>query len=78
MNEDDVIFFIADHGNDPAYKGTDHTREYVPILVYGDQIKAGVNLGVRKSFADIAATVADMLSIPATPYGESFKDLMMK
>ncbi len=75
MKDDDLIIFTADHGNDPAYKGTDHTREYIPLLVYGKNVKAGVNMGTRKSFADIGATVADILGIKATPYGESLRTL---
>lgn len=78
LNEDDVLFIIADHGNDPCYKGSDHTREYIPILVYGDKIKAGVNIGTRKTFADIAATVSEMLNIPSTPYGTSFMKEILK
>ncbi len=73
MRADDIVIFTADHGNDPGFKGTDHTREYVPILVYGHQVKAGVNLGTRKTFADIAATVADILNIKGTGNGTSFK-----
>ena len=74
MTDEDLIIFTADHGNDPAYKGTDHTREYIPLLVYGKDVKAGVNLGTRKSFADIAATISDVLGIKATDIGESFKN----
>ncbi len=72
MNDDDVIFFTADHGNDPTYKGTDHTREYVPLLVYGKNIKPNVDMGTRKSFADMAATIGDMLGINYSGKGESF------
>lgn len=78
MKDDDIIIFTADHGNDPAYKGTDHTREYIPILVYGKSIKDGVNIGTRKTFADIAATVSDILNIEKTPHGESFKNIILK
>lgn len=74
MNNDDLMIILADHGNDPGYKGTDHTREYIPILIYGDQVKKGVDIGTRKTFADIAATVSDILGIKATPYGNSFKN----
>ncbi|MCD4712405.1 MAG: phosphopentomutase [Clostridiales bacterium] len=74
MKEDDLLIVLADHGNDPAYKGSDHTREYIPILLYGDQVKKGVDIGTRKTFADIAATISDILEIPATPYGTSFKN----
>ena len=60
MNDDDVLIINSDHGNDPTYKGTDHTREYIPVLVYGKNLKSGLNLGTRNSFADIGATVADI------------------
>jgi phosphopentomutase len=78
LEENDLLIITADHGNDPAYKGTDHTREYIPLLVYGKHVKAGVNMGTRKSFADIGATVADLLNIKGTPVGESFKNLIIK
>ena len=77
LKSDDVIIFTADHGNDPGYKGSDHTREYIPMLVYGDSVKAGVNLGTRKTFADIAATTADILDIKQPEIGESFKSLIL-
>jgi len=73
MKASDLLIILADHGNDPAYIGSDHTREYIPILIYGEQVKAGANIGTRKTFADVAATVSDILNIPATPYGMSFK-----
>ena len=73
MKPTDLMIILADHGNDPAYKGSDHTREYIPLLIYGDQVKKGVNIGTRKTFADVAATVSDVLGIKATPYGTSFK-----
>lgn len=78
LKPEDVIIFTADHGNDPTYKGSDHTREYVPIVIYGAGIKANTNIGVRKSFADIANTTSDLLSIPNTGKGESFKQLILK
>ncbi len=78
MRSDDVLIVLADHGNDPTYKGTDHTREYIPILVYGDQVKAGASIGTRKTFADVAATVSELLGIEATPYGESFAKTILK
>jgi len=77
MRKDDILMITADHGCDPMYRGTDHTRENVPVLVYGKEVKPG-NLGVRKSFSDIAATVADIFEIPYGLNGESFKkDLML-
>ena len=72
LGDEDVVMVTADHGCDPAYTATtDHTREYVPLLVLGKRIKP-VNLGTRKSFADIAATVAEMLDVKLDTPGESF------
>jgi phosphopentomutase len=69
LKEDDLLIITADHGNDPIWKGTDHTREYIPLLTYGKKVKPGVNIGTRKSFADIAATIAVSLGIEFdTPY----------
>ena len=74
LGEDDVVMITADHGCDPAYTATtDHTRDYVPLLVLGKQVKP-VNLGTRESFADIAATVADMLDVELATPGKSFKE----
>lgn len=73
MGEDDVLFICADHGNDPTAPGTDHTREYVPILAYGKKVRAGVNLGIRPSFADLGATIADYLGVEMPEHGTSFK-----
>ncbi len=61
LKNDEVLIVTADHGCDPTYEGTDHTREYVPILVYGKEIKGGVDLGIRSTFADIAATIEELL-----------------
>ncbi len=72
MGERDVLIVTADHGCDPTFPGTDHTREYVPLLVFGSGLKAGVNLGTRRTFADVAATVADWLDIDYTCPGTSF------
>ena len=72
LGEDDLVMITADHGCDPAYTATtDHTREYVPLVVLGKQVKP-VNLGTRKSFADIAATVTELLNIPFETPGKSF------
>ncbi len=78
MKEDDLLILCADHGNDPVHSGWDHTREYVPLLIYGKNMKAGVNLGTRKTFADIGATISDYLSVPKTEIGESFYHLIRK
>ncbi len=72
LGDEDVVMITADHGCDPAYTATtDHTREYVPLLVLGKAVKP-VNLGTRTSFADIAATVAEMLQVPFDTPGQSF------
>ena len=72
LDEEDLVMITADHGCDPAYTATtDHTREYVPLLVLGKAVKAG-NLGTRKSFADIAATVTELLGVDYETPGESF------
>ena len=72
LGDEDILMICADHGNDPVAHGTDHTREYVPILVYGKNLKQGVNLGIRQSFADAGASVCDFLGIEGPAIGESF------
>ena len=72
LGEEDIVMITADHGCDPAYTATtDHTREYVPLLILGKQVKA-VNLGTRTSFADIAATVTELLGVEYETEGQSF------
>ena len=63
MKPNDMLIITADHGNDPSTPSTDHDREYVPILVYGEQIKKGIDLGIRLTFADISATILDILNL---------------
>lgn len=72
MTEEDLLIVTADHGCDPGFKGTDHSREYVPCLCYGKSLKQGVNMGIRGSFADIAQTTADFLGVSYHGDGESF------
>lgn len=72
MRDEDILIITADHGNDPTYKGTDHTRETVPMIIYGKSLKQGVDLGIRASFADIAATVAEYLEVEYSTVGKSF------
>jgi len=72
MRHTDVLMLTADHGNDPTTPSTDHSRERVPILVAGPQIHRGVNLGTRNSFADVTATVAELLGVTWDGAGESF------
>ena len=71
LRANDLLIITADHGNDPTYRGTDHTREYVPLLVYGERARAGVRLGDRASLADIGQTVADNFGLKLTA-GKSF------
>lgn len=73
LGDEDILMITADHGNDPDAPGTDHTREYVPVLVYGKSCKKGVDLGIRESFADVGATVCDILNIKMPVIGKSFK-----
>jgi phosphopentomutase len=72
MTNDDLLIITADHGNDPTYKGTDHTREYVPLLVYSPRFAEGKELPLRKTFADIGATVADNFGVKLPEHGISF------
>lgn len=72
MTEDDLLIITADHGNDPTYKGTDHTREYVPLLVYSPRFAEGKELPLRKTFADIGATVAENFGVTKPEHGTSF------
>lgn len=72
MQPGDAIFFTADHGVDPTYRGSDHTREHVPLLVYGKPVRAGVNLGVRSTFADLGQTIAQAFSVTPLVAGTSF------
>ena len=78
MKEEDMLMITADHGCDPGYTGTDHTREYVPCLIYGNEIKAGVNLHTRHGFADMAATIAEALGSSYRGDGVSFFDAIRK
>lgn len=72
LRSDDLLIITADHGNDPTYKGTDHTREYVPLLVASPSISRGRSLGVRETFSDVAATIADIFQVSLPEYGTSF------
>ncbi len=73
LNDDDLLIITADHGCDPTIKNsTDHSREYVPLLVYNNQIKKGVNLGIRETFSDIASTIAENFELKDSFPGKSF------
>lgn len=72
LRDGDLLIITADHGNDPTHHGTDHTREYVPLLVTYPGLKEGIDLGTRETFADVGATVADNFQLPAPEIGRSF------
>ena len=75
MHDDDLLIITADHGNDPTYKGTDHTREYVPLLAYSKQFKQKGVLPIGK-FADISATIIDNFKVKSMENGKSFLGLL--
>jgi len=77
MKDSDLLIITADHGCDPTTESTDHSREYVPVLLYGKNIKAGVNLGTRSTFSDIAATIAEIFRIENTFNANSFLPLIV-
>lgn len=74
MQEGDLLIITADHGNDPVHHGTDHTREYVPLLVYSKDMNEGKELPIRETFADIGATIADNFKVTMPKFGKSFLD----
>lgn len=78
LGSEDILILTADHGCDPTHTGTDHTREYVPMLFHGTCIAPEVGLGIRETFADIGATVADLLGCGLPASGVSMKSLICK
>ncbi len=76
LTEEDLLILTADHGNDPTYFGTDHTREYVPLIVYSKKFIEGGTLPILSTFSDIGSTIADNFKTKKTPYGHSFLKLM--
>lgn len=72
LKDDDLLILTADHGNDPTHHGTDHTREYVPMLAYSPSIKEGKHIEVRETFADIAQTISENFNVKKPKYGKSF------
>jgi len=78
INPLDMMVITADHGCDPTWPGTDHTREFVPLLIWGDPVKKGVSLGTCTSLADLGATAMDYLQVRGTLDGDSFWDLIKK
>ena len=76
LKEDDILYITADHGNDPTWTGSDHTREFVPCIVYSKSFKEPKQLRQGKSFADIGATIAEQFNVKAPKIGESFNNLL--
>jgi phosphopentomutase len=72
MQDTDIAMIVADHGVDPTTESTDHSREYIPLLVFGKQVKNNINLGIRQSFADVAATIGEAFSVTPPKIGTSF------
>jgi phosphopentomutase len=72
MRDDDIAIIAADHGVDPTTPSTDHSREYIPLLVFGKHVRGNVNLGTRKTFSDVGATIAEIFSLEKPEFGESF------
>ncbi len=72
LRDDDLLVLTADHGNDPTTAGTDHSREYVPLLVAGNQVRQGADLGTRRTFADVGQTLADVFGVGPLANGTSF------
>ena len=72
LRDDDLLVITADHGNDPTTPGTDHAREYVPLLVTGQRVRSGVDLGTRRSFADLGQTLAEIFGVGPIAHGTSF------
>lgn len=76
LKEDDLLMITADHGNDPVHAGTDHTREYVPLLAYSPSLKSGGEMPINKTFADIGATIAENFNVKLPEFGQSFLSLI--
>ena len=77
MQEDDILILTADHGCDPTTSSTDHSRDHIPVLVYGKNVKPGVNIGTRETFADIGKTILDFFNVQNELVGKSFlKDIL--
>ena len=77
LKQDDILIITADHGCDPSTPSTDHSREYIPVIVYSKSLKSNIDLGIRKTYADISATVLDYFDLENLKYGTSFKNEIM-
>ena len=78
MGEQDMLILCADHGNDPVHEGWNHTREYIPVIIYGKEIMVNNNLGTLSSFADVGATICDYLGVTTDGAGESLLKRILK
>jgi phosphopentomutase len=78
LEPEDLLIVTADHGNDPTTPSTDHSREYVPVLLHGEAVEPGVDLGTRTTFADLGQTLADLLGAPWLPHGQSFLEDVLR
>lgn len=78
LSPNDILIITADHGCDPTTPSTDHSREYVPLLIYGAKVKQGLNLGIRNTFADVGATITELLQVNPTLYGESMAKILLE
>jgi phosphopentomutase len=78
LRPDDILMITADHGCDPSTPSTDHSREYIPLVIYGEKIVKGVNIGTRKTFADIAATILEYFDVESRIAGTSFLKEIVK
>ncbi len=77
LKDDEILILTADHGCDPTTASTDHSREYIPVLIYGNKIKKGIDIGTRRTFADIGATILELLGLEKINNGESFAHLIL-
>lgn len=77
LKDDDLLMITADHGNDPTYKGTDHTREFVPLLIYSPKFTQYGKIDLRKTFSDVGATIAENFAVKMPKYGQSFLDKLI-
>jgi phosphopentomutase len=78
LRDSDLLVITADHGNDPTTPSTDHSREYVPVLLAGDRIKSGTDIGTRSTFADLGQTLADVFNTAPLAHGVSFLSDIMR
>jgi phosphopentomutase len=77
MRDEDVLIITGDHGCDPTTESTDHSREYVPLLVYGSEVRGGYKLGVRGTLADVAATIRNVFKLKFQVEGKGFEEALL-